>query len=194
MDKVFVFDVESIGLYGEGYAVGGGIYHADGTRGDEFCYSCPPENAFGDTDDREWIAKNIPPLVVTHIKPYEMRKSFWQRWLAAKEQGIPMAAECGFPVETNFLAACVHNDKQNNKWSGPYPFIEISSFMSAAGMDPMATYERIGDENPKHHPLADSRQSARLLFLSRAKLRESMVYKSDKSEKQSHFDFESRGV
>lgn len=194
MKKVFVFDVESIGLYGEGYAVGGGIYHEDGTREKEFCFSCPPESAFGDADDRDWIAKNIPPLVVTHIRPYEMRQAFWNEWLAAKEQGIPMAAECGFPVETNFLAACVHNDKQSNKWSGPYPFVEISSIMAAAGLDPMATYERVGDENPKHHPLADSRQSARLLFLSFSKLRESAGYKCNKSDNQSRFDFDSKGV
>jgi hypothetical protein len=170
MNKVFVFDVESIGLYGEGYAVGGGIYHADGTRESEFAFSCPPENALGDADDRDWVSKNIPPLVITHLRPYEVREAFWSQWLAAKEQGIPMAAECGYPVETNFLAACVHNDKRSNKWNGPYPFIEISSVMIAAGMDPMITYERVGDENPKHHPLADARQSARLLFEALSKV------------------------
>jgi hypothetical protein len=36
--------------------------------------------------------------------------------------------------------------------------------MMAAGQDPMKNHERRGDELPKHNPLADARQSARLLL------------------------------
>ena len=35
--------------------------------------------------------------------------------------------------------------------------------MLCAGMDPMATYDRLPAELPRHDPLADARQSARLL-------------------------------
>jgi hypothetical protein len=55
---------------------------------------------------------------------------------------------------------------------GPYPLHEIASFMTAAGMDPMATYARLPDELPKHHPLADARQSARLLWLAVSRIAE----------------------
>mgnify|MGYP003529634433 CR=1 len=70
--------------------------------------------------------------------------------------------ECGWPVEASFLSACIRDDAFRN-WDGPYPMREIASIMLAAGMDPMATYEREESEKPAHEPLADARQSARLL-------------------------------
>ena len=48
-------------------------------------------------------------------------------------------------------------------WVALSRFHEIASFMQAADMDPMATYEREESEKPAHEPLADARQSARLL-------------------------------
>jgi len=77
-----------------------------------------------------------------------------------------MAAECGYPVETNFLRLCdsfipIHGV---NEFEGPYPLHDIASIMLAAGMDPMKTYERLPDESPKHDPLCDVKQSARLMY------------------------------
>ena len=53
--KLFVFDVESIGLYGEGYAVAGGIYTRDGAES-EFIFAIDPAFAKGENTDRECSA------------------------------------------------------------------------------------------------------------------------------------------
>lgn len=37
MAQVFAFDVESIGLHGEAFAVAGGVYSPAGAVGEEFC-------------------------------------------------------------------------------------------------------------------------------------------------------------
>ena len=66
-----VFDVESIGLHGEAFAVAGGVY-ADGIRQTEFCFSCPPEEARGDDTDRAWISANVPSIQVTHSTPWDV--------------------------------------------------------------------------------------------------------------------------
>jgi hypothetical protein len=46
----------------------------------------------------------------------------------------------------------------------------FGAFMVAAGMDPMATYDRLPTE-PQHDPLGDARQSARLLMQALGRLR-----------------------
>lgn len=168
MNKVFfVFDVESVGLHGEGYAVAGGVYFEDGTvdKDSEFIFACPPETAKGEDSDRVWIAENVPLMEGHYPSPSAMRWAFWVHWSTYKEKypSLVMAAECAWPVEANFLSACVSDEPKVRNWEGPYPLHEIASFLVAAGMDPMATYDRLESEMPKHHPLGDARQSSRLL-------------------------------
>jgi len=161
----FVFDVESIGLHGEAFAVAGGVYSAaDGAAQNEFAFACSPDIAVGEFSDRKWVMENVPPILVTHRNPRLVRAEFFQEWIAAKQRypGIQMAAECLWPVEARFMCLCI-SDGAGRNWDGPYPFVEISSVMMAAGMDPMVTYERTPSEMPAHNPLGDARQSARLL-------------------------------
>ena len=160
----FVFDVESIGLHGEAFAVAGGVY-VGGVAVNEFCYSCPREEAHGRDDDREWVDDFIQHIDITDLSPDGVRNSFWACWCDAKSRypDIKMAGECIWPVEARFVLECIKYDPIIRNWSGPYPFHEIASVMLCAGMDPMATYSRKDDELPAHNPLADARLSARLL-------------------------------
>ena len=41
-DKFMVFDVESVGLHGEGFAVAWVVVNIDGEKLDEGCLSCNP--------------------------------------------------------------------------------------------------------------------------------------------------------
>jgi hypothetical protein len=163
-DFYFVFDVESIGLHGEGFAVGGGVYGDEGNARWEFCFCCPTDTAEGLMEDRKWVENNIPTMEITHRSPLPLRMAFWDQWEKAKEQypNIIMAGECIWPVEANFLSRCIADDAQRLK-TAPYPCHDISSIMLAAGMNPMKTYDRTESEKPVHNPLADARQSARLL-------------------------------
>lgn len=168
MRSFFVFDVESIGLHGEGFAVAGGVYLENGVAQWEFSAACPPQNASGSSADRAWVMENVPPVEPDYSHPKLVRTAFWMAWMKAKAQGAQMAAECQWPVEAGFVRACIADDDVRT-WDGPYPFHEIASFMAAAGMDPMATYDRTPSEMPAHSPLADARQSARLLSEALAK-------------------------
>ena len=134
---------------------------------DEFCYACSIDEAFGYPEDQRWVQENIPLMEIDAMyeNPLAVRRVFWEHWMWAKKEfpGITIMAECGWPVEATFLNACVADAPAARNWDGPYPLHEIASFMLAAGMDPMATYARLENELPKHHPLADAKQSARLL-------------------------------
>jgi hypothetical protein len=171
-ETFFIFDAESVGLHGEGFAVAGGVYRRDGGVVREFAFHCQPMQAAGVFDDRKWVAHNVTihktSLLVAN--PEMVRIFFWGVWMRAKLEGATMFVECGWPVEAAFLEACIKDQPSTRNWDGPYPMHEIASIMLAAGMDPMATYERREDELPAHEPLADSRLSARLLFEALEKL------------------------
>ena len=167
----FIFDVESVGLYGEGFAVAGGVYidgipYVSGGTPWEFQFSCPPEAAEGAPENLEWVKTHVQ-LFRQHTadNPRAVRHQFWQQWERAKAEhpGILMAGECIYPVEASFVVSCVKDHLRERGWEGPYPMMEIASFMSAAGMDPMEKYLRDPQEEPEHNPLADARLSARLL-------------------------------
>lgn len=168
----FIFDVESVGLHGEAFAVAGGIWTIDGKNIHEFAFHTDSWNVNeGIPGDREWIAKNVS--VNEASKPMasqlDLCEAFWLQWERAKDnyKDIVMAVECGWPVEANILEDCIRGENPvSRNYSGPYPLHEIATFMLCAGMDPMATYGRQPEELPAHEPLADARLSARLLFES----------------------------
>jgi hypothetical protein len=160
---LIVFDVESVGLQGEGYAVGYVVIFKGHEVGFDM-FACPPCMAEGVDSDRLWISKHIPSLDVNCKDPFEMRQRFWSRWLQWKTYGAVLAADCAWPVESRFLAACIDDSPEERRFYGPYPLIEISTWIIAAGRDPMKANDRLERELPVHNPLADARQSARLLL------------------------------
>ena len=159
-----VFDVESIGLHGEGFAVGWVVVDRAGKVLQAATLSCPTTLCIGTNEDREWVTANVPPIEETHGLPVAMRADFWLCWLGWKAKGAVLVADCCWPVEARFLAQCVNDDPHARKWEGPYPLHDLASVMLALGRDPLATNERLPDELPAHHPLHDARQSARLLI------------------------------
>ncbi len=149
-DLFLVFDVESIGLLGEGFSVGY-VVTQKGVEIESGLFATNPDNCFGSLDDRAWV------------KEHEVRDKFWAKWIEWRDKGAWLAADCNWPVETSFMSYCVSMDKESRRWNGPYPFIDIGSVLFGAALDPLATHNRRENELPKHNPLADARQSARLL-------------------------------
>lgn len=94
MTPFFIFDVESIGLHGQAFAVAGGVYDRDGNALHEFAYHCDSMRADGEFSDREWVAANVTISIASKKKafPKGVRESFWNEWLEAKEKwpGITM--------------------------------------------------------------------------------------------------------
>ncbi len=176
--------MESIGLHGEGYAVGW-VYVVDGVEVRAGREACDPWVAYGTKDDRDWVAANVPAIPMTQNSTRDVRAAFRaafrSAWFDAKADGAIMVADCAWPVEANFLTACaadipearrwgrpypLHDvpeaHLQVHRWRGPYPLHDVATARLCAGLDPLATVMRLPNEEPKHDPLADARQSARL--------------------------------
>jgi len=189
MSTWFIFDVESIGLYGEAFAVAGLIVK-DGETLHEFSYVCPRYAASGHNDDRTWVEINVPMMESNFRSPVDVRDAFWKEWIEARAEhrDIQMAADCLYPVESRFITACIKDYENIRKWSGPYPFVDIGSIMLAAGMSPLAEYPRLDNELPVHNPLADARQSARLLLEALSKVTQTNTRNEETSEENRQED------
>jgi hypothetical protein len=163
LDKFMVFDVESIGLHGDGFAVAWVVVNREGERLDEACLSCNPDLCAGADESRIWVSENVPELERTSPTPQHLRNTFWHEWRRWADQGAVLVADCAWPVEANFLSACVRLNHKEREWQGPYPLHDLASVMLVHGADPLAVTFRMPDELPAHHPLMDARQSARQL-------------------------------
>ena len=159
----FVFDVESIGLHGEAFAVGYVVKDSAGATLEERLFACDPLAARGTRFSHDWIAGAIPKLPITHTSPAGLRSIFWHTWLGWRDLGATLWADCAWPVEARFLIKCIEDDHAAREWAGPYPLYDIATLQFSAGIDPLTTHGRKGDE-PEHNPLGDARQSARILF------------------------------
>jgi len=164
IEKFMVFDVESIGLHGEGFAVAWVVVNRKGKRLGEGCLSCDPILAAGTGPNRKWVSENVPTLEITSGTVQHLRNTFWHEWRHWSGLGAVLVADCAWPVEANFLSACVRLNPTEREWQGPYPLYDLANIIIALGGDALSVTERLPEELPAHHPLMDSRQSARQLI------------------------------
>ncbi len=175
MMDVLVFDAESNGLHGEAFAVGGVVYR-DGRMIEWFFARCP---IVGEVDP--WVAENVLPALaagcggspVTHADARSMRTAFWA-WLMDPRPQTIIAVDCGWPVETGLLSACVADDP-SRAFKGPYPLDEVASFLRAAGLDPLAKYAGVvlpSEDAQAHQPVWDAQVSALCVEMALRKIEE----------------------
>lgn len=176
MANYFVFDCEANGLYGESFAVVYVLVNREGRRLQEGIIATDSGYASGLPSNYTWARENVKinwsnlpsSGIYAQRTPSltELRNCFWYIWIDLKRRDLIdyAAADCLFPVEANFLADCVKQSEYERQWQAPYPFIDISTLLLACGKNPKAEYERLEDELPKHDPLTDARQSARIMI------------------------------
>jgi hypothetical protein len=177
MNYHMVFDVESNGLHGIGFSVGFVVVDDLGAEVDSGYALCCLDlcREFEALDP--WVAENVLPAQGEegYLTPSDIRTWFWDRWLEWKYKGARLYADCPWPVEARFLAACVDDDRAEREWQGPYPLLGVEAYLDMAGLDPTGTFERKGNEIPAHHPLNDARQSARMLVEAKSIIRYKMA-------------------
>lgn len=161
---LMVLDVESVGLYGEGFAVAFEVLDwpfaqilADGM------WACSPDVANGDASGRAWVQGHIPGLAFNCSTTTEVRQRFWSYWLSWRAKGALLVADHAWPVETGFLSACVHESKAASAMQGPYPLLDLAVLDTLWPADAPDVNHRLDDELPAHDPRADVRQTCRKL-------------------------------
>lgn len=164
-----VFDVESVGLHGEGFAVGWVLVSGDGIEYASGHFGCSPEFANGQDDGSyKWVQEHCD-WVENCARPRDVRDQFWNAYVGyfhdIPGMSILLAADVPWPVESEFLMQVICDDRSRIT-KAPYPLIDVASIRLAAGLNPLVSERRFADELPVHNALADARQSARLLLES----------------------------
>lgn len=160
-----VIDVESMGLYGEPFAVGWVLVDSKGSELDCGYLGYPDGYAVGSLRDREWVEQYVvPTLPECNTSSFtELCKKFGHKLNQYQQDYLFLAvwADCMFPVETNFFAAL---NGMEVYCDNPYPIHEIATVLFLTGKNPLEYFPRLENELPAHNPLNDARQSARLLI------------------------------
>jgi hypothetical protein len=79
------------------------------------------------------VAENVPPLEVTSPTKQHLRNTFWHEWRRWADQGAVLVADCAWPVEANFLSACVKLNHAEREWQGPYPLHDLAICAAGTG-------------------------------------------------------------
>jgi hypothetical protein len=161
---LMVLDVESNGLYGEGFAVATVIF--DRSTGEiikRHLITCPYTTAtLGATtkSNYEWVEVNVLPYMpranISTTCPKEMRDvwySYYQLYTSRYSNDISIWGDCIYPVEANFLRQVTLDQMWEREWKMPYPIHEIATVRMLAGLHPTASYNL--PTNEQHNPVAE---------------------------------------
>jgi len=158
MANLLVFDCESIGLWGETFAVGAVVVDkGTGKVLDKF--ELLNENLLSAAAENKWVNEHVLPHL-TDLKRCQsaraLRDGFFH-FFQKHKQTSEIWVDVGFPVETNFLATVVNDDLENRFWEMPYPLRDVSNFIDI-NIDRITSAGLSGLR--KHHPTDDALASA----------------------------------
>jgi hypothetical protein len=156
---LLVFDVESVGLHGEGYAIGVVLIERHEITEEclIWCHPANAEDAEGEEGGHRWAVENVLPKLIAATgspiceTPREVRDEFWALWSGAREKySAQLMADCTWPVEANFLSDCIADDPVTRYWMGPYPLLDAAT-LRAAGL--------ASETEDVHEPLTDAKET-----------------------------------
>lgn len=184
MRKIFSFDAETDGLWGNPFAIAATATSPDGVEIASF------SARLGDhAVTNQWVKDNVLPAIsnmpVTHpvtlkdgevadvtisfaqaaTRAYDsMLRDFARFYLEHKADAV-VIAHCPTPVEAHLLREC-HRLGFIGDWDGPYPLIGIEGLLDAAGEPAteatayMTKHHLPLPEGSAHNPLYDCRLAA----------------------------------
>lgn len=165
MKKIFSFDAETNGLWGQAFAIGALVYDENGTEIARFAGRLPDSEV---TD--EWVKTNVLPTLaampVTHDNYAAMLADFAKFYMANKAEA-DVLVHMGYIVETKVLRD-MHDTGLIGDWDAPYPLLDVAGNLQQAGEDPTSVdgYVKkhglsVGEfEGGTHNPLYDSAVAA----------------------------------
>jgi len=166
--KVFSFDAETDGLWGNPFAIAAIVYEK-GEEVDRFLARLP-DKVVGN----EWVRDNVLPTI-SNIEPthqsYEgMIRDFSAFYMRHKE-GAHIIAHMGYIVEAHLLRE-MRRIGGIGDWDAPFPLNDVAGLLLAAGENPTSVdsyvekhnLEVVQDFGTTHNPLYDCELAARVFM------------------------------
>ena len=124
-NNYFVFDVESDGLYGEGFCFSAVVFSSLGTIQDSLTLKADIEI------ETKWVKENVLPalkFIKSAPDTKTLRSCFYDFYMKHKDR-CNIYSDVNYPVETNFLNAVAMDDLGERQWNMPYPLMDISNII-----------------------------------------------------------------
>jgi hypothetical protein len=165
MKKIFSFDAETNGLWGQPFAIGALVYDENGAEVARFVGRCPIEG-----NVNPWVAEHVIPemadIPMTHESYNALLSDFAKFYLANKAEA-DVIVHMGVPVEAGLLWD-MHDRGLIGDFDGPYPLIDLAGNLQQVGEDPTSVdsyikkYElTVGEfSGGTHNPLYDAAVAA----------------------------------
>lgn len=136
-DKFVFVDAETDGLYGSFLTVGMIVVNQAGEELDRKYVGISRENMHV---SNEWVMENVIPVMGVYEpcqNQEELLESVWTFWQKWSDEAYAVA-DVAFPVEHRLFEACVRQSPEERSFRAPYPLLDLSSFLWAQGIDPLA--------------------------------------------------------
>lgn len=163
--KVFSFDAETNGLWGQAFAIGALVYDVNGTEVARFVGRLP-DSEVTDGWVRENVLPNIDDIPVTHDS-YDALLADFAKFYLANKADADVVVHMGYIVETKVLRD-MRDRGVIGDWEAPYPLYDVSGNLQAAGANPTSVDKFAAEHNLSvgefaggtHNPLYDSAVAA----------------------------------
>ena len=147
MQTKFLFiDAETDGLYGSFLTVGLVVTDDAGNMIEKAYYGIKKENMM---ISDVWTRENVFPVLGDYEAcedEAELLEKVWAFWMKYREEAYA-AADVMYPVESRLFMKCVMNNESERKYLGPFPMLDLSSLLMAAGYDPLIDRAELLDED-----------------------------------------------
>jgi hypothetical protein len=165
MKKIFSFDAETNGLWGQAYAIAALVCDENGVETARFLGRLPDE-AITDSWSREHGLPALAGVPVTHQSYDELLADFGRFYLANKADA-DIVVHMGYIVEARILRD-LHDRGLIGDWDGPYPLYDVSGNLQQVGEEPTSVDKYVAKhglavgefEGGTHNPLYDSAVAA----------------------------------
>jgi hypothetical protein len=124
--KVFSFDAETDGLWGQGFAIGALVYDENGIEVARFVGRLP-DSVVTDGWVRDNVVSKLTGMPVTHQSYADLLADFAKFYLANKADA-DVIVHMGYIVETKVLRD-MHDAGLIGDWDGPYPMLDVSGMV-----------------------------------------------------------------
>ena len=161
--NLFIVDAETNGLYGDVLSIGAIVL--DKELKETISFYGEVKIVINQSYE-PWVKENVLP----HMRdpdPFEneieLLNAFWKFWMANRQDTYCLA-DVAYPVEMGVFKKCVEINKTERSFLGPFPFLDLSSFLMAKGYDPLVKRLSLVDSKAfnQHHALDDVRIAAEI--------------------------------
>jgi hypothetical protein len=141
VDKVFSFDAETNGLWGEPFSIGA-VVTERGIPVAEFIGTCPIQG-----EVNQWVAENVVPQCgeITHPDLVSLLVDFGKFYHKYRE-GAVFIAHMGYIVEA-YLLRLMRQHNVIGEWEAPYPLHDLASIMYGTDI-------RYDDDRKRFNPVS----------------------------------------